>query len=51
MQDGHHHFRCFSVLVCVDVFGLIVRVDMCTLGSCHDRWLFTQTGPQMSPTT
>jgi len=49
--DGHHHFHCFSVLVWVDVFGLIVRVDVCALGFFHDRRLFSQTGPQLSPAT
>jgi len=38
-------------LVWVDVFGLIVRVDVYAPGSCHDRRLFTQTSPQLSPAT
>ena len=47
--DGHHHFHCFSVLVWVAVYGLIVRVDMFSLGACHDRLLFTRTGPHLFP--
>ena len=39
--DGHHHFHCFSVLVWMDLYGLIVRVDVSSLGAYHDRRLFT----------
>jgi len=47
--DGHHYCHCFSVLVWVDVYRLIVRVDASSLGACHDRRLFTRTGPHLSP--
>jgi len=47
--DGHHHFHCFSVLVWVNVYGLIVRVDVSSLGACHDWRLRTQTELHLLP--
>jgi len=47
--DGHRHFHCFSVLVWVEVYDSIVRVDVSSLGACHDRRLFTGTGPHLFP--
>lgn len=49
VYDGRKHCHCFGVTIFNNVFGEYTKIVITDLGSDHDRRVYTQTPPYVSP--